>query len=487
VKNWSNLSFRSRLILLFVGVLATLLAIMGWIFYQDARDLLVETTAAHVRARAKPIIEHWLYGRPLLTTGKQGDEKPQPLEEIAPLLARDLTSRNTTALILDSRGRVLADGKRLPEEPDSVNPVPRYVQQALKGKNEVTYETRNNSSPFLVVLVPLRVSPGSKDIVGVVQLTSSLSVVEKTLARHGLMLAGMAFLVLLVGSILGLLAVSSSLDELKKMVSTCRAISDGNLDQRVALPERRDEIGQLAHAFDGMVDRLAETMGAQRRFIANAAHELRTPLTALQGSLEVLLRGVQDDPTAAARLIQGMYREVTKLSHLCERLLDLSRLEGVGSLHKQPIAMGDFFKSFLPQLERLAPDRDWTLDTGPHVTLQFDPEMFRQVFFNLAQNAVQHTPPGGHIAVGWRLAARPEGVTLYVSDDGKGIDPEDLPHVFEPFFRGRTRGTETARSGSGTGLGLSIVKAIVTAHGGKVEIESTPGEGTRIILFVPFG
>jgi len=485
VKTWSRLSLRLRLTLLFVGVLAILLSVMGWVFYQDARDLLVETTAAHLRARAKPIIEHWLYGKPLLTTGKQGTPKHRPLKEIAPFLARDLTSRNTTALILDERGRRLADGKRLPEEPDSAPPVPRYVRQALKGKNEVTYEIRRDSLPFLVVLIPLRTSPGSRNIVGVVQLTSSLASVEKTLARHGLMLAGMAFLALLAGSILGLLVVSSSLDELKTMVSTCRAIADGNLGRRVALPERKDEIGQLAHAFDGMVDRLAETMGAQRRFIANAAHELRTPLTALQGSLEVLLRGVQDDPAAAARLIQGMYREVTKLSRLCERLLDLSRMEGVGSLHKQPIALRDFFEGLLPQLERLAPDREWVLDAGPHVTLQFDPEMFRQVFFNLAQNAAQHTAPGGRIVVGWRLATRPEGVTLYVSDDGEGIDPEDLPHIFEPFYRGRTRGTD--ETGSGTGLGLSIVKAIVTAHGGKVEVQSVPGKGTKIILSVPFG
>jgi len=484
VKFWSNLSLRIRLTLLFVGLLAILLSILGMIFYQDTRNLLVETTASHLRARAKPIIEHWLYGKSLLTSEKQKKQGYHELKEIAPFLARDLTSRNTVALVLNDREGVLASGKRLSEEPDTARPISRYVQLALKGRNEVTYITRKGDCPLLVILIPLRTSPGGGEIVGAVQLSASLKSIQKTLKRHGIMLMIVALATLLAGAFLGLLIVSSSLEGLKRMVTTCRAISDGDLDRRVSLPERRDEIGQLSKAFDGMVDRIGETMGAQRRFVANAAHELRSPLTALQGSLEVLLRGAQDDPAAAARLIQGMYREMTRLTHLCERLLDLSRLEGMVNLHKQPIALKDFFKEFLVQLRKVALNRDIDLISGPRVTILFDPDMLRQILFNLVQNAVQHTKSGGKITLGWRLVSKPEGVMLWVADDGEGILPEDLPRVFEPFYRGRTR--EARETWNGTGLGLNIVKAIIMAHNGDVKIESMPGRGTKVIIRISF-
>jgi len=482
MKFWSNLSLRIRLTLLFVGLLAMLLCIFGVIYYQDTRNLLIETMASNLRARAKPTIEHWLYGKPMFTEGKKG--RTYTLKKIAPFLARDLTSRKTVALVLDRYGKVLANGKWLPEEPDPVSPVPRYVRLALGGKNEVTYVTRHEGTFFLVILIPLRTSPGDGKVIGLVQINASLASLQNVMRQHGMMMILVAILTLAIGAFLGLLMVSSSLGGLKRMVETCQAISEGKLDHRVNLPDRGDEIGKLAGAFDGMVEQIERTVESQRRFVANAAHELKSPLTALRGSIEVLLRGVQDDPIATARLVQGMYREVTRFSNLCERLLDLSRMEGIVSLHKRPVVLRDVMREFLPQLQKMAASRVMKLEVGPHVTLSFDPDMFRQVLFNLVQNAVAHTEVGEEIVVGWRLVSNPEGVLLWVKDHGEGISEKDLPHVFEPFYQGASRlGRETK---SGTGLGLSIVKAIMTAHHGEIEIESTPGVGTRVMIRIPF-
>ena len=408
---------------------------------------------------------------------------PRKLDEIAPFLARDLTSRNVVALVLDRTGKVLANGKRLPEEPKSAPLVLRYVKMALGGMNEVTYTIHRQGVPFIVLLIPLRSSPSNGKIVGVVQLTASLASVRETLFRHGIILAFIVFSVLLVGAVLGRLLVSSSLKDLKQMVVTCRAISEGDLNRQVTLPKRGGEIGQLSEAFDGMVTRIRKTMEAQRRFVANAAHELRTPVAGLRGSVEVLMRGVQDDPAASARLIQGMYREIARLSSLCERLLDLNRLDGIMNIHKQSIDLVDFFRDLFPQLEKLVQGRILELNAGLRVSILFDPDMLRQVLFNLVQNSLQHTQPGGRIVLGWRLMAEPQGVMIWVEDNGEGIPSEDLPHVFEPFYRGSNKSRKPT---DGTGLGLSIARSIAKAHGSEISIESTPGMGTKVILRIPF-
>ncbi len=482
MKFWSDLPLRIRLTLLFVGLLAILLSIFGVIFYQDTRNLLIETMASNLRARAKPTIEHWLYGKPPFSGGEKG--KTRTLKEIAASLARDLTSRKAVALVMDRHGKVLSSGKRLPEEPDPVSPIPRYIRMALQGKNEIMYVTRHEGDPFLVILIPLRTIPGDGKVVGIVQINATLTSLQGVLRQHGIMMMLVAVLTLAVGALLGLLTVSSSLRGLNRMVATCQAISEGELDHRVNLPDRGDEIGKLARVFDGMVDQIEQTVESQRRFVANAAHELKSPLTALRGSVEVLLRGVQDDPVATARLVQGMYREVTRFSDLCERLLDLSRLEGNVNLHKRSIVLRDMFNELLPRFQKMAPDRKIELEAGPHVILSLDPDMFHQVLFNLVQNSVTHTSEGGRIVLGWHLGSDPEGVIIRVEDDGEGISEEDLPHVFDPFYRGK--GSRQRETKGGTGLGLSIVKAIVTAHHGTITIESTPGRGTRVTIHIPF-
>jgi signal transduction histidine kinase len=231
-----------------------------------------------------------------------------------------------------------------------------------------------------------------------------------------------------------------------------------------------------------MFARLEAAFEAQRRFVANAAHELRTPLTAIRGSLEVLMRGAQDDPATAARLTQGMYREVVRLSRLSEQLLDLSRVGATTSVHKRPVAIAAFFDNFLSQARLLARDRTVTLEPGPAVTLLADPDALTEMLFNLVDNAVQHTDEGGVITLGWRTT--PEAVQLWVADDGEGIPAADLPHIFEPFYRGDS---SRSRRQGGSGLGLALVRALAQAHGGRVSVESQPGQGAKVTITLPRG
>ncbi len=506
-KRWNDLPLRYKLTLLYVGLLAALLCALGVVLYLDTAHFLIHTTAVRLRAQAKPTIEHWLPG---WSAGEEGPKPPAPgpapppgapalpgppapappedrtetasssLEGIAAQLSRSLTSRDTTALVLNATGRLVANGRQLPEEPLPASPDSTYVSRALAGENEVTYITSVNGVRSLVLLIPLRRAPGERKVVGVVELTTPLSLIDAVLWRQRLLIGLGIVLTLGLGTLGGLWITRSALAPLQRMIYTCRRIAAGDLSQRVNLPARRDEVGQLASAFDNMVAQIEKAFAAQKRFVAAAAHELRTPLTALHGSLEVLLRGAQDDPTTAARLVQGMYREVTRLIRLAEQLLDLTRLDSPVIIHRKSVNLAQFLTGFLDQARRMAGERTVTLTPGEDVTISADPDAFKQVLFNLVDNAIKHTAPNGRIEIGWE--AREKEIAIWVADDGVGIAPDDLPHVFEPFYRGdRSR----SRRRGGAGLGLSLARAVVEAHGGTIEVESELNAGTRVTLRLP--
>lgn len=473
MRAWRRSPLRVKLTLLYTGLLGILIFLLGYTLYWDTSRFLIDTTALRVRAQAKPVIERWLYA-----SSPSGAVDEATVRRVAPALARDLTSRDTVAVVLDKGGHVLAVGRTLPEEPSPPPPDPDNIARALAGENEVTYIWRDEHRAFLVLLIPLRTRPGEPHVVGVVQMSTRLQPVERILRRQRnfLLLAG--FFVLLSGGVAGWWLTSTALKPLQDIVAVCRRVAAGDLSQRVPV-EGEDEVGQLARAFNAMIDRLEQVFQAQQRFIANAAHELRTPLTALQGSLEVLLRGAQDDPAAVSRLSQAMYREVTRLNRLAEQLLDLSRLDATVQVRVRPVPLADFFSHLSAQAELLARDQTFILEPGPAITVQTDPDILMQVLFNLIANAIQHNDPGVTIRVGWEKHGN--GVRIWVEDNGTGIPASELPHIFEPFYRGdRSR----SRRRGGAGLGLALVKGMVEALGGHIRVSSEPGRGTRFEIWL---
>jgi two-component system sensor histidine kinase BaeS len=255
-------------------------------------------------------------------------------------------------------------------------------------------------------------------------------------------------------------------------------IAAGHLDQRVHAGP--GELGELSQAFNTMAARLAAHERMRREFLAAVAHELRTPLAIIQANLESFLDGVAD-PTPER--IAALHTQCVLLNRLITDLRDLS-LAGTGQLELQrtPTDLAALCRASVEGLQPWIEERGVrvTLDVGGPSRAEVDPDRMRQVVQNLLHNAVRFTPPGGAV----RVAVSPENgwVRIVVEDDGPGIPPEDLPHVFEPFYRAdRSR----SRASGGSGLGLAIVRQLVAAHGGDVRAENRPSGGARFVVELP--
>jgi signal transduction histidine kinase len=267
---------------------------------------------------------------------------------------------------------------------------------------------------------------------------------------------------------------------LRDMADAARRMERGEYGRRVETTSR-DEVGELAEAFNRMSSELESVERLRRELVANVSHELKTPISALRAHIENLLDGVE---TPDPHVLQVMLQQAERLSRLVDQLLDLSRLEsGDVPLERQVLSLSPLVSEVVSEIDVSRSGsgvrvRSSVPDELPPVW--GDPERVHQVLFNLLDNAVRFTPEGGEVVVS---ASRHNGsCVVEVSDDGPGIAPEHLPRLFERFYR-----VDTARSRNdgGTGIGLAIARSVVEAHGGKIWAESDPGTGSVFTFELP--
>jgi len=306
-------------------------------------------------------------------------------------------------------------------------------------------------------------------------------------ALHRFLLAGLA----IGGStlIVGLILSRGISRPLVNLTAATRAVAVGNLSVRVPT-HYPGEMGELATAFNDMAQDLARADDLRRNLTADVAHELRTPLSVIRGKLEGVLDGVYP---ATAEHLSPVLEETELLTHLVEDLRLLALAEaGQLSLEKRPMDVGDLLRDAQVNFGPQAADRGVTLALNlpselPQVIADW--RRFAQVLGNLLTNALRHTPEGGCVT----LSATPpplrgglEGgmVEVTVADTGTGIPPEDLPYIFERFWRGEK---SRSRAGGETGLGLAIARQLVELHGGTIRVETAPGEGSKFRFTLPTG
>jgi signal transduction histidine kinase len=267
---------------------------------------------------------------------------------------------------------------------------------------------------------------------------------------------------------------------LRDMAEASRRMETGDYSTRV-LTSTRDEVGQLATAFNRMSRELENLEASRRDLVANVSHELKTPITAIRAHLENLLDGVEQPNS---QTLEIMLAQSERLGRLVEQLLDLSRLEsGDVPLRREPVSLAPLVALVMSEIEVACADREVEVvsdlsDDLP--TIEADSERVHQVIFNLVDNAVRFTPEGGEVRI---EAHRHNGsVEVSVADTGVGIPADALPRLFERFYR---VDPARAREDGGTGIGLAIARSVVEAHGGSIRAESAPGHGSVFTFDLP--
>jgi two-component system, OmpR family, sensor kinase len=336
-------------------------------------------------------------------------------------------------------------------------------------------------------------------LVAVAQVIQSLQVVQQVRAILLIVLGVGGPLAALAAYGLSFWLTSRELRPLSRLITTMHTLSEQHLEIRFHPQRLTTEIVLLARAFNQMLDRLEASFALQHSFVADISHELRTPLTSIQGQLDVLLL----DPELKDEMRTDLHQvsaEVRRLSRLIANLLTTVRAEA--GISPQPFSYGIQFVELdllVIEVARQAHflNQQITLKIGQleQISVPGDADLLKQLLLNLVDNALSYTPPTGQITLELTRSdtatppvrqdtqhGQKEWAVLHVCDTGPGIDPEDLPHIFERYYRARHTGPG---SKLGAGLGLSIARLIAVAHGGQITVESELGKGTCFHLWLP--
>lgn len=372
-------------------------------------------------------------------------------------------------------------------------PVLTTADITARGGRPFTVSSRDGGTSWRVVATAL------PDGTGGVAIAASLTDLNRTVHHLVLIELLIGMIVLLLMGAGGYILIKRSLRPLVEVENTAAAIAAGDLSQRVPEGHPRTEVGRLSGALNGMLAQIEDAFAKERssrrqarasedrmrQFVADASHELRTPLTSIRGFAELYGMGAATDDEDVRRLMRRVEDEAARMGLLVEDLLLLARLDQQRPLARGPVDLLEIARDVVHDAHVVDPSRsiDLEVHTGRPPVVMGDEPRLRQVLHNLVGNALTHTAAGTPVRVIVSTAdASLARAVIEVADAGPGLDPAEAERVFERFYRADT---SRSREAGGSGLGLAIVADIVGAHGGRVSLASTPGEGSVFRVELP--
>jgi heavy metal sensor kinase len=378
---------------------------------------------------------------------------------------------------IDPLGRIppiqpFAGSTRLPLSPQA-------KQNAAKGLP--TFETMEGLGKYPVRVLTWPVMEGGR----------TTSLLQVGMSRQSIVVAGNRFLLVMAGIFpIGLLLAGGggwllarrALKPVDQMTEAAHRITAEQLTARLQGTGADDELDRLARTLNEMLERLDAAFNEMRQFSADASHELQTPLTILKGEIEVALRSPRT-PEEYRCTLESALEEINRIARLVEGLLLLARADaGVLRMDNREVNLTQLLSEVYDQTRILAEAKNLNLSLDPLQSLwvQGDPELLRRLLLNLVDNGIKYTPPGGQVT----LSLQREGkwASLKVRDTGIGLSPEEQNQIFKRFYRSAEA---RSRGEGGAGLGLCIARSIAEAHGGKIQVESTSGQGSTFSVLLP--
>ena len=464
----STRSIRFRLIAWYAGLLTGVFLLLAGFMFLGLRHFLEASLLETQTRRARQIADTLLAN--VNHTGES-----YVVGEIPALYAPEINNRFIRITRQD--GSVLYASGRPQDQSFDPTGLPAL---ASAPKKELSREEKlPDNKKLLIGALNYEAADGKRYLVEVGAPTASI----ETMLHQLLVLAAIGLpIVLLVAIGGGYLLVGRALAPVDEIARKAEQITQHNLSERLPVARMADELERLSLSLNHMIARLEDAFSNSTRFAADASHELRTPLTVLRAELESVVAD-RRVPAEARETFGSMLEEVEHLIRIVEQLFALSRLDaGEAQSEWVPFDLAELVATTADQMSLLAEDKGITVscDAKQRVTVAGDRARLKQVVVNLLDNAIKYTLDGGTVHL--KVTTSNGDAVLEVADSGIGIPPEAVAHVFERFYR-----VDQARSRNegGAGLGLAIVKSISTAHGGKVEVESAVGRGSRFRVNLP--
>jgi two-component system, OmpR family, sensor kinase len=453
------MTIRTRLTLWYCALLTTVIIVFGVSLYK----FFDWTWRSQIQENMVFVSEQAFYGI--------------HLDPLTGHISADLPRKPTVPYYSFAVQVILPDGTIYAHDNNTMIPVDAPFDPQFVSARETTWSDITTESDIhaLVLTRPVRVDSGQQ--IGVVQVVSPLTMVDQAIERLVRVMLGVGVVAVALSFVIGSLIAGQALQPIDAISQAAKQITTSDdLSKRIEYSGPRDELGELTETFNTTLERLERLFNAQKRFVADVSHELRTPLTTIQGNLELIQR-FGNDPVLA----EAAYSESKRMSRLVEDLLMLAQADsGRLPLRETVVDLGSLAVEVYNQAKVLAKEVEIRLGVIEPVRVLGDVDRLKQLMLNLVTNAIKYTPSGGQVTISVMYE---EGYAfLRVSDTGMGIPHEDLPHIFDRFYRvDRAR----ARKAGGAGLGLAICRWIAEAHHGRIWAESKIGEGSTFNVQLP--